>query len=302
MTAPRIGLALGSGAGRGWAHIGVLRALERAGVQVDVVAGTSVGALVGGVWLAGHLDMLEQWALGLNRMRILRYLDVVLGGGLIAGDRLRRVLSENLGDAQIEGLPKRFVAVATELLTGHEIWLRNGPLVDGVRASYALPGVFKPVDIDNRWLVDGALVNPVPVSVCRAYGARLVIAVNLNADMMGRGQRSEEMNVGYDLFAHAGRLAKAAKLEDDTGVLKQLGKKGPEPGLFNVMVNSLNILQDRVARARLAGDPPDVTIAPRVGNISLLEFDRAQEAIDEGEAAVERSLPFLREAMAVLAS
>lgn len=302
MTLPRVGLALGSGAGRGWAHIGVLRALTQAGVKIDVLAGTSVGALVGGVWLAGHLDTLEQWARGLNRVRILRYLDVVLGGGLISGDRLRRVLTENLGDTQIDGLPKRFVAVATELMTGHEIWLRTGSLVDGVRASYALPGVFKPVDIEGRWLVDGALVNPVPVSVCRAYGARLVIAVNLNADMMGRSGRAQEQSTGYDLFADAGRMAKIAKLEDETGVLKQLDKRGPEPSLFNVMVNSLTILQDRVARARLAGDPPDVTIAPRVGHISLLEFDKAEEAIAEGEAAVQRSLPFLKEAMSVLAS
>jgi NTE family protein len=302
MTMPRIGLALGSGAGRGWAHIGVLHALQRAGIDIDIVAGTSVGALVGGVWLSGHLDTLEQWARGLNRMRILRYLDVVLGGGLIAGDRLRRVLTDNIGEARVEDLPKRFVAVATELMTGHEIWLRTGPLVDGLRASYALPGVFKPVGIDGRWLVDGALVNPVPVSVCRAYGARLVIAVNLNADLMGKGHRAPEQTTGYDLFADASRLARLSRLEDQTGVLRQLNRRGPEPNLFNVMVNSLNILQDRVARARLAGDPPDVTIAPRVGHISLLEFDRAEEAIAEGEAAFERSLPFLREAMAVLAS
>ena len=302
MTAPRVGLALGSGAGRGWAHIGVLRALTKAGVKIDVLAGTSVGALVGGAWLAGHLDTLEQWACGLNRVRILRYLDVVLGGGLIGGERLRRVLTENLGDAQIDGLPKRFVAVATELMTGHEIWLRSGPLVDGIRASYALPGVFKPVQIDGRWLVDGALVNPVPVSVCRAYGARLVIAVNLNADMMGTTARAQEQSTGYDLFADAGRMARVQQIGDETGVLKQLDKRGPEPSLFNVMVNSLTILQDRVARARLAGDPPDVTIAPRVGHISLLEFDKAETAIAEGEAAVERSLPFLKEAMSVLAS
>ena len=186
MTQLKIGLALGSGVGRGWAHIGVLRGLEKAGIEVDVVAGTSIGALVAGVYLAGHLDSLETWTRSLNRMRIMRYLDLSLqNGSIIGGRRLGRILNENLGDLHIEHLPKQFIVVATELATGHEIWLRKGHLVEALRASYALPGIFPPVELDGRPLVDGALVNPVPVSVCRAMAARLVIAVNLNADMLG---------------------------------------------------------------------------------------------------------------------
>ncbi len=291
MTRPRIGLALGSGVGRGWAHIGVLKGLEKAGVEADVISGTSIGALVAGVHLAGHLDALESWARSLNRMRMMRYLDLSMqSGGMIGGRRLGRILTENLGDLVVEHLPKPFIAVATELATGHEIWLREGPLVEALRASYALPGIFPPVEIESRPLVDGALVNPVPVSVCRAMGARLVIAVNLNADMLGkdRQQMIDAQNGSKNGNGGAAR------------VLETLFRRDGTPGMFNVMASALNILQDRLGRSRLAGEPPDVTIAPRVGHIGLLDFDCAEELIEQGEAAVERSMPFLQEALTIL--
>jgi len=283
MSRPKIGLALSSGVGRGWAHIGVLQALDELGVEVDVISGTSIGALVGGLYLADHLDTLETWARNLNRMRIMRLLDLsVSQGGILAGKRLARLLTENVGHLAIEHLPKPFTAVATELDTGHEIWLRQGPMVESLQASYALPGVFPPVELDGHRLVDGALVNPVPVSVCRVMGARLVIAVNLNADMIGKGARKEK------------------KREEGGTLLAQLFGRSEDPGLFDVMATALNILQDRLGRSRLAGDPPDVTIAPRVGHIGLLEFDKAEELIELGREAVERSKPFLEEALAVL--
>ncbi|MDA1100479.1 MAG: patatin-like phospholipase family protein [Proteobacteria bacterium] len=291
MTRPRIGLALGSGVGRGWAHIGVLKGLAKAGVEADVISGTSIGALVAGVHLAGHLDALEKWARSLNRMRMMRYLDLSMqNGGIISGRRLGRILTENLGDLVIEQLPKPFTAVATELATGHEIWLRKGPLVETLRASYALPGIFPPVSIEGRPLVDGALVNPVPVSVCRAMGARLVIAVNLNADMMG-SDRQQVMQAKNGSKNGNGAAARA---------LDNLFRRGGTPGMFNVMASALNILQDRLGRSRLAGDPPDVTIAPRVGHVGLLDFDCAEELIELGEAAVERSMPFLQDALTIL--
>jgi NTE family protein len=298
MERPRIALALGSGAGRGWAHIGVLRALQREGLRIDIVCGTSIGALVGGVWLAGHIDTLETWARSLNRMRILRYLDVgLLRGGLIAGRRIERLLVDNLADLPFESLPKPFAAVATELETGHEVWLQSGKLVPALKAAYALPGVFPPVELDGRLLVDGALVNPVPVSVCRALGARLVIAVNLNADLIGRGRRPGKHKpttpeaLGRDLMERD---------PESGGKLSHFLGGGDGPSVFSVMSSSLNILQDRLGRSRLAGDPPDVTIAPRLGHVALLEFDRAPEVIAEGEAAVERAKPFLHEALKVL--
>ncbi|WP_022720210.1 patatin-like phospholipase family protein, partial [Rhodopseudomonas sp. B29] len=161
---PVIGLALGGGAARGFAHIGILRTLIANGIVPDVVAGTSIGAVVGGAYVAGHLDTLEDWARSLKPRNILGYLDVRLNGsGLIGGGKLAAQLEATLGQITIQDLTQKFASVATEVRTGHEIWLTHGRIVDAVRASYALPGIFSPVLIGDRWLVDGALVNPVPV-------------------------------------------------------------------------------------------------------------------------------------------
>ena len=304
MTRPLIGLALGSGAARGWAHIGVLKALKDAGIKPDILCGTSMGALVGGVYLAGHLDALETWVCNLGRLGILRYLDFRMsGGGLIGGDRLLGLLHQNLGDTTIEELTVPFAAVATDLKTGHEVWLQEGRVIDAIRASFALPGVFTPFKVNGNWLVDGALVNPVPVSVCHALGARIVIAVNLNADLIGKHRNGG----GSALDAGAGSLGPLETLGTDIGItrgkpiLRRLFRTARDaPSVFNVMVASLNIIQDRLSRSRLAGDPPDVMLAPRLGQYGLLEFDRGQEIIEEGRAATERALPDLRSALAVL--
>jgi NTE family protein len=300
MPRPRIGIALSSGVARGWAHIGVLRVLEKAGLRPDVVCGTSIGALVGGLYLAERMDELENWARGLTRMRLARYLDVQFGGSsLIGGRRLGRLLEDTLGNRTIESLPAPMVCVATELATGHEVWVRSGRLVDAVRASYALPGLFSPVRVDDRWLVDGALVNPIPVSVCRALGARVVIAVNLNNDGLRR-------DIGPDITnAEAAALIEA----DDPGsadgpphlLRGLLGTLRGTPNMFSVMVDSLNIVQDRMSRSRLAADPPDVTVTPRVGHIGLLEFHRGEESIAEGEAAMLRAMPQLKAAISSMA-
>ena len=236
---PRLGLALGSGAARGWAHIGVLRALEQAGIVPDIICGTSIGALVGGIHLAGHLDPLETWACELSRMRLVRLLDPRLsGGGLIGGDRLMGLIHANIGDIRIEDLAVSFAAVATDLGTGHEMWFQDGPLIDAMRASFALPGLFPPVWLGRQWLADGALVNPVPVSVCRAMGAQMVIAVNLNADIAGGFRRpaSEEVpsDAGPDAaeslcaFAQPGAPTVTAVYESFRGeILGDLGAAQP---------------------------------------------------------------------------
>ena len=292
----RIGLALGGGAARGWAHIGVLRALERAGIKPDIIAGTSIGAVVGGCHAAGHLDNLERWARELTPKRIFGYLDLNFAGtGLISGQRLCERLEQHLGDRNIEELGTRFTAVATEIGTGHEHWLSRGRLVDAVRASYALPGVFKPVKVHGRWLFDGALVNPIPVSVCRALGARYVIAVNLNFDILGRGS---VISTPEALFAEGEEAMLMAPEEEPQGkrgvraLLQRqiLGKPDGAPGISTVMVDALNIVQDRIARSRLAGDPPDAMISPRLQDVGLFDFHRAEEAIERGSQAVERQL------------
>ena len=297
---PRIGLALGSGGARGWAHVGVLRALDAAGVKPDVVAGTSVGALIAGVHLAGYLPTLEAWARSLTRPRLLAYLDPRMsGGGLIGGQRMLAFMARYFGDLGVENLPVPFIAVATDLRTGHEVWLQEGRLADTLRAAISLPGLFTPVHRDGHWLVDGALVNPVPVSVCRAFGAELVVAVNLNADQLGKIR-----------VMGAPRSSRTAGLEPDlveqsrvfkgrAGTMwQQLARRGRNtPSLFSVMLAALNITQDRITRARLAGDPPDVTVRPRLGHIGLLEFDRAAEAIAAGERAAEDAIVELRAAL-----
>lgn len=307
-TRPRIGLALGGGVARGWAHIGVLKALKRLGIEVDVVAGASVGALVGGVALAGHLETLEDWARNLSRLKIVSYLDLRLrsGGGLISGNHLVADMRRHLGEIRIEELPVPFVAIATDLVTGHEVWLREGDLVESLRASISLPGIFPPMRIDQRWMVDGALVNPVPVSVCRALGAEMVIAVNLSGDILGKARKpgaTISTAAGFDLFTLLEETPEPVSSFSISSLARRIFNRDYEgPSLFGVMVSSLNIILDRITRSRLAGEPADVLITPRVGHIGLLEFDRADEVITLGEEAVERALPDLSDALRVFAA
>lgn len=297
---PSIGIALGGGAARGWAHIGVLRTLMEAGYEFDVVAGTSIGAVVGGCYTAGKLDDLENFATSLTRRRVFGLLDLNLGGsGLISGNRLSSLLQKNLGDTLIEELPRTFVAVATEMRTGHEIWLQRGHLVGALRASYALPGVFRPHRVMGRWLFDGAMVNPVPVSVCRGLGARLVIAVNLQSDIFGKGS---VVPIVEEATSAAEPEADGPARTASALIKKQLASPpdGP-PGISAVMMDALSVMQDRISRARLAGDPPDVTIGPKLRDIGLFEFHRAREAIDSGREAAERALDEIAEAVGILA-
>ena len=295
MTKEKIGLALGGGAARGWAHIGVVKALANAGIKPDIIVGTSIGAVVGACHAGGRLDALENFARELTRRRVFGYLDFNFAGtGLINGQRLCQRLDQELGDLHIEELEQRFTAVATEIGTGHEIWLSHGRVVDAVRASYALPGIFKPVKINNRWLFDGALVNPIPVSVCRAHGARYVIAVNLNFDMCGRGTIVPHFEP--DIVEAPPEPEPEPILGKNGIAVRRLlqrqifGKGETAPGISTVMVEAFNIVQDRIARSRLAGDPPDLIINPRLGGIGLFDFHRADELIECGEEAAKREL------------
>jgi NTE family protein len=298
----KIGLALGGGAARGWAHIGVLRALHQAGIKPDIIAGTSIGAVVGACDVTGHLDDLEEFARELTRRRVLGYLDFNLAGtGLITGHRLGERLAKHLGDTKIEDMQRRFTAVATEIGTGHEVWISRGSLVDAVRASYALPGVFRPVKVDGRWLFDGALVNPIPVSVCRALGARYVIAVNLNIDISNRGTISNINPMPESDM----EMEEAPPVTGKNGIAvrrllqRQIFGRGDDmPGISTVMVDAFNIVQDRIARSRLAGDPPDAMISPRLHGIGLFDFHRADELIQRGETAAKREMEDLARELA----
>lgn len=306
---PVIGLALGGGAARGFAHIGIIRTLVANGIVPDVVVGTSIGAVVGGLYAAGRLDTLEEWGRSVQGMRnILGYLDIRLNGsGLIGGEKLATRLEAACGQTLIEDLPIKFAAVATEVRTGHEIWLTRGRAVDAMRASYALPGIFSPVLIGDRWLVDGALVNPVPVSAARALGAEIVIAANLSSDIFTYSTTIHshgavpEPDVPVVEETTSKRFFPRFFSPEKTVKREFFGGGGSRPGLSSVMVDAFNIMQDRITRARLAGDPPDMLITPRVGQFGWFDFHRAEDLIALGTRAAERALESIQEAIQVLA-
>ena len=288
-----LGLVLGAGAARGWAHIGALQELEALGLRPDVVVGSSIGSLVGGCYAAGKLDRLEGFARSLTRRRVFGLIDFSFAGyGLIAGERLRSRLEAELGSARIEDLPVRYAAVATEVGAGHEVWLQRGLLTEAIRASYALPGVFEPVRVEGRWLFDGAIVNPVPISVARALGAERVIALNISSDALGRGTAIAEP------FGPAEPTAPVAEPANEPGGFVARWWRGPPPseprrepapGFVTSMVNAFDILQDRIMRSRLAGDPPDALVQIRTGKIGMFEFHRADELIAIGREAVRKA-------------
>jgi len=305
---PPLGLALGGGVARGWAHIGALRALIEAGIKPDIIAGTSIGAVVGAAYLAGKLDVVENWALSLTRRKMMGYMDINLGGaGLMRGERLARVLRHYFKDLRIEDLDRKFATVACDLRTGYEVWLQKGLIVPAVRASYALPGAFEPIKVDGRFMIDGALVNPVPVSTCRALGAHMVIAVSLNGDAFGPIGSNHELQFDEPEDDTADPLELAAqslnKLRPDRLLLKSMMgdvAPGKSPRMGSVMMGTLNIVMDRISRSRLAGDPPDVFIAPRIGHIGMMEFTRAEELIERGYRAMQHEIPLITSVMEVL--
>ncbi len=303
MTRPRVGLALGSGAARGWAHVGVIASLIEAGIEPDIVCGTSMGALVGAAHVAGRLDELRRWAETMTWRKFARLTDLRLsGGGLVSGRQVVAFL-QDLGIGEpIESYATEYAAVATDMATGREIWLQTGPIHEAVRASIALPGIFSPARMQDKWLLDGGLSNPVPVSVCRALGAEVIIAVNLNGELLGRRFTEPEppvTTVPSRLSVEVVRRM-IGKFPAALGHKKVSADPVPPretpsaPGYFDVLATSINIMQDHITRTRLAGEPPHVMLVPRLRSIGLMEFSRAGEAIAEGSACVEQALPTLR--------
>ncbi len=322
----KIGLALGSGAARGWAHIGVLRALEEVGIEPDIICGTSIGAAVGAAYLTDQLDELQAWAQKMGWLGMLGIIDLTFRrGGLVAAEKAFERFYNDRTDVRIEDLPRPFAAVATDLSTGREIWLRDGPLLPAVLASAAMPGLFPAVRHDHHWLVDGALVNPVPVSLCRALGADVVVAVNLNSELSPLGRLNARPegrpNARTDVRAEAKREPVTAGGDAVSPAFSQLtgqistwlGRKpnrrtrfladqidhsrAQMPNALEVMAGSIDIMQDRITRSRLAGEPPDVLIAPRLAHIGILEFDRAAEAVEIGHAAAAMLRPSIELAL-----
>lgn len=323
MSNIKIGVALGSGAARGWAHIGVLRALEEMGVHLDVVTGTSIGSLVGGAYCAGRLNELEDWVCAMDRWKVFNLMDFSLvSGGVVSGEKVFNVARENFGAINIEDLPIRYAAVATDLYTGREVWLKRGDVYDVARASCAMPGLLSPKPLDNRWLVDGALVNPVPVSLNRALEADFVIAVHLNSQLNVQAPQVPPQDLSpqglTEQIEHEDERVKhqsvRSKSNDEQGFknflaqgqhyfenLKHKFKKDHEtPGVLGVMTGAIDIMQERVTKARMAGDPPDVLLQPKLGHIGILEFERGEEAIKVGYEATMRMRSLIEEDIEML--
>ena len=292
---PKVGLALGSGSGRGWSHIGVLRALQERGIDPVVVSGASSGSLVAAAYASGQLDQLEVWARSLTKVDVWRLLDATFrGGGVMRGSRLFRAVGEHIEDRAIEDLEYEFGAVAADLNSGKEIWIRKGSMLDAVRASSGMPGLFTPLYHDERWMIDGGVVNPVPVSLCRAMGAEYVIAVNLNRpasrfeNLINEPQAAEtpaddnETEEGKELLGRWSGLLESL-------VSSVRSESGPsEPGMMEVMYTTITIMQDQITRSRLAGDPPDLILRPQLSDFNMMDFHRAAESIDIGYKAMER--------------
>ncbi len=301
MAKPRIALALGSGAARGWAHIGVIEALQEAGIEPDIVCGASMGALVGAAYVAGRLAELRQWAEAATWRDVVGLIDVRLSGGGLVDGRLITKFLQGLGiEKPIESHARAYAAVATDLASGREVWLQTGPIHNAVRASIAMPGILSPVKVGDRWLTDGGLTNPVPVSVCRALGADMIIAVNLNGDLLGRRFDADAPAddpaarlPGEFLDKMLSQLPAPVR-EHVASIAPRLFPQGvSSPGYFDVLANSLNIMQDHITRTRLAGEPPHVMLVPRLNDFGWMEFNRAKEAIAEGKACVAHALPML---------
>ena len=293
--APKIGVVLGAGSARGWTHVGVLRELEALGVPIHAICGCSSGALVAASYAAGRLGVLENLAEKMTTVRLLRFFDLSLSrGGLIEGRWIVNFLRDNVGDSEIESLPLPFAAVATEYRTGREVWLNSGSLIDAVRASIALPGFLTPIELKGRILLDGAVVNPLPVSLCRSLGADIVIAVNLEAELAPPPQQIPTPPAGEDR-------------RWGSWFSRWSGPKAPAPvatkmpSYPEVVSDAVFTMQGLITRVRLATDPADIVITPRFGDAGILDFQKARELIGYGVEAVHARRPELERLVAMRA-
>ena len=303
-STPLIGLALGSGAARGWAHIGVLRVLEREGISAPIVCGTSIGALVGAAYAAGQLEGMHDWVKTLNWQAVINLIDLRMGGGLIEGGKLIDFFSKQFKDEGIEHLPKKFGCVATDLGNGNEVWLKEGKVIEAVRASIALPGLFTPQMKEGRLLVDGGLVNPIPVSLCRAMGAQIVIAVDLNWNLVGRrnGISGDEITEASGLGGSDIPPSLSSSVIEAILSRFRPSSRGPLsasngsdlPSMLDVLTTSLNIMQVQISETRLLHEPADLMIRPDLADTAAMDFHRGAHAIKAGEQAALEMLPAIR--------
>jgi len=308
----KLGIALGSGSARGWSHIGVLNALEESGIKVDYVSGTSIGSVVGAVYSIGDIKDFEKFARSIDWKSIVSFIDVTFpGSGIIPGKKVFKMLSEYYKDILIEDLPVPYCAVAADILTGEEVRFSSGRVTDAVRASVAIPGVFTPFKFGGRVLVDGGIVNPVPVNVVREMGAEVVIAVDLNnctiegnAKKMNRTgdveksiaekKDDEEEDRGNRIFEML-----EEKYNEITGSIRtkldNLRSKEHVPNILEILDNTTHIMQRSITENQFKIYPPDIIIEPQLGDFRLLDFDRAEEAIEEGYKLTNKKIEEIKE-------
>lgn len=296
----KIGLALGSGAARGWSHIGVIKALQQMGIEIDIVAGCSIGSLVGAAYASNRLPALEKWVCSFSYWDVLRLMDLSWRrGGLLRGERVFSHYRQVMPNDTIERCEKRFAAVATNLSTGRELWFTKGDLHMAVRASCSIPGLMSPVLHNGYWLVDGAVVNPIPVSLTRALGADIVIAVDLQHDahLMQQDLMSVNIQPDPEESDNPDTLSWRERLRVRLGRVASR-RTTVTPTAMEIMSTSIQVLENRLKRNRMAGDPPDILIQPFCPQISTLDFHRASSAIAAGQLAVEKKtdelLPLVR--------
>lgn len=293
----KIGLALGSGSARGWSHIGVIEALAELDIHPEIVCGTSIGSIVGAAYATGNIARLKRRVSGLTKLNTASYFNFSMSSnGFVNKEKLRAFFADCVTPPGmlIEDLPVRYAAVATEVNTGREYWLKKGPLEEAIWSSISLPGLFPPVFYHDRWLFDGGLVNPVPISVCRALGADIVLAVNLNGELIGRHyakKKPKENKEGDGDFVE--RIAMTIRQYGTTLFGENEPPARQPPSVFGTIASAVDIVQDRITRSRMAGDPPDIFLTPRLSHVGLLEFYKAEEVISEGKACVGRALPAL---------
>ncbi len=285
-----VSLVLGSGGARGYAHIGVIEELEARGYRINCIAGSSMGALVGGLYAAGALGTYKEWATGLTRLQILRLLDLTFGMGTIRGDRLFQKIKEMAGDPDIESLPIPFTAVATDIVHQKEVWFQRGSLQAAIRASVAVPGVFTPVVDAHRVLVDGGVLNPLPIIPTVAAHSDLIVAVDLNSDPV----------IPEITLPHSDKLL-VASLEDSGSVAALLHGQAESNGEnkwkldsnLDVMMSSLEVMQGALTQYKIAGYRPDLLINIPTETCRFHDFHRAKDVISVGRKVASKCLDLL---------
>jgi NTE family protein len=302
-----VGLVLGSGSSRGWAHIGVIEALEEEKILIDYVAGCSIGSYVGAIYASGALESLKEFVLRMDGKKVFSYFDVVFprSGFLNGTKRLKELYSMHTDTADFYDLKIPLMMVATDLATGKKVVLKSGNILSALRATMSIPGLFAPVKLKGRWLVDGGLVDPLPVGVARALEADVVIAVDLNSGVVsGKKLIRQTQRVAKktgdpqayksEMFQKLSDYYETAGINFAGKINEILGRESSTPDVIETVMTSINIMQERITRINLAVEPPDILIQPHLGQLKMMDFDQVEHTIEEGYTGVKDKIEVIK--------